>query len=230
MKRITVLTGGCLAALAVIAVAQDLRPTTEGRKQEVKTFPGDRDVVEVTMEQRSQEPRPKTVLTPLSAYVDVDARGPGQQRAVLILDMSPKERDFAKQAEESLANWKAAEDDAARDEAKEQLRSALEEIFSLRQQAHDREITELEEQVKQLREQLERRREKWEEIIGFRVEQLLREAEGLGWGAEPGSGYGEDRFPGGLGGSSPIGGRGSAGAGNERKSPLPPTYPAQPKR
>jgi DNA-binding IclR family transcriptional regulator len=45
----------------------------------------------------------------------------------------------------------------------------------------------LEAKVKQLREQLELRRKEQDEIVDFRLKQLLREAQGLGWGTDEGA-------------------------------------------
>jgi hypothetical protein len=95
--------------------------------------------------------------------------------------------------EQSLRAWKAAEDDAKRAEAEKELRKALKSLFLLRLGAHEKEIESLESKVKQLRGQLDRRREKQDEIVDFRLQQLLREAEGLGWGTER-----VDATPGGI--------------------------------
>jgi len=87
-----------------------------------------------------------------------------------------------------LRRWVAEEQEEAKDAVENELRDVLRESFEERLAAHTREIEQLEETVRQLREQLQRRTEKQDEIIQFRLQQLLREAEGLGWGSSRGSG------------------------------------------
>jgi len=87
-----------------------------------------------------------------------------------------------------LRQWAGEEQEEAKDAVENELRDVLRESFEERLAAHTREVEQLEETVRQLREQLQRRTEKQDEIIQFRVQQLLREAEGLGWGSSRGSG------------------------------------------
>jgi hypothetical protein len=87
-----------------------------------------------------------------------------------------------------LGKWKAAKDDAEREHLKKQVRELLKVQFTARLAGHEKEIEQLEAKVKELREQLSLRREKEDEIVDFRFQQLLREAQGLGWGTEPGTG------------------------------------------
>lgn len=94
------------------------------------------------------------------------------------------EQELAGRASELLSAWKEAEPD---DQAKveEELKGVLTETFAVRQRAHEAEIAALEEQVRRLREQLERRKARQAEIVDLRLKQLLREADGLGWGTGP---------------------------------------------
>ena len=90
----------------------------------------------------------------------------------------------AVEADQTLRQWKAATSESEREQIKAKLRAVLEQEFQQRLEQHEQEIQRLEEKVQQLRDQLEKRRAKQEEIVGFRLEQLLREAQGLGWGTE----------------------------------------------
>ena len=88
--------------------------------------------------------------------------------------------------QKSLGEWKAAPGTGAdRKKIEQQLRQSLKEQFDARMSVHQKEIEQLEAKVKKLREQLELRRKKQDEIVDFRLQQLLREAQGLGWGTEP---------------------------------------------
>ena len=86
-----------------------------------------------------------------------------------------------------LSQYKATEDQEARAKLKDQLGETLEQQFKVRADRHEREIAELEAKVKKLRSQLDRRRQMQREIIDFRLQQLIREADGLGWGTDLGA-------------------------------------------
>jgi hypothetical protein len=86
--------------------------------------------------------------------------------------------------------WKASKDAGERDKMEKGLREALQAEFNARLTAHEREIKELEEKVRQLRARLNLRREKQDEIVDHRLQQLLRDAQGLGWGSDEMSGTG----------------------------------------
>jgi hypothetical protein len=86
---------------------------------------------------------------------------------------------------ELLGSWKAAANESERSKVEKELREVLKGEFQARLGAHEKEIAQLEAKVKRLREQLELRRKKQDDIVDFRVQQLLREAQGLGWGTEP---------------------------------------------
>jgi hypothetical protein len=84
---------------------------------------------------------------------------------------------------ELLRRWKETKDEAERGKIKDELNKILATEFQDHLGQQEKEIAALEAKVQKLRGQLEVRRSKQEEIIDFRVQQLLRDAEGLGWGA-----------------------------------------------
>ena len=86
---------------------------------------------------------------------------------------------------ELVEKWKQAGNKADRAKIEQSLQAVLKEQFASRLGAHEKEIEQLEAEVKRLRDQLDLRRKKQGEIIEFRMEQILREAQGLGWGPEP---------------------------------------------
>jgi hypothetical protein len=76
-------------------------------------------------------------------------------------------------------------DDAEQKQSVEQeVANRLQRIFELRQHRRMTELLALEQRVQRLRTTLESREEMKSEIIKNRLESLLREAEGLGWGDE----------------------------------------------
>jgi hypothetical protein len=86
--------------------------------------------------------------------------------------------------DELLHKWKEAKNEAERGKIKDELHKVLAGQFKAHLGEQEKEIAQLEAKVQKLREQLELRRSKQEEIIDFRMQQLLREAQGLGWGVE----------------------------------------------
>jgi hypothetical protein len=73
---------------------------------------------------------------------------------------------------------------------KEKLAAALEKQFSAQQQLREREVAKIEARVKKLREVINKRNDAKRSIIDKRLDQLIREAEGLGWNA-PAAGQAE---------------------------------------
>jgi hypothetical protein len=86
---------------------------------------------------------------------------------------------------ELVQKWKLAQNEADRAKIEQSLQALLKEQFQARLETNEKEISQLEAEVKRLRGQVELRRKKQDEIIEFRLTQLLREAQGLGWGTEP---------------------------------------------
>ena len=76
---------------------------------------------------------------------------------------------------------KVAKTDSEVEKITAQLDEALEKSFAMRQKRHAQEIEELEAKVKTLKELVAKRQEKRREIVANRREQILREAQGLGW-------------------------------------------------
>jgi hypothetical protein len=74
-----------------------------------------------------------------------------------------------------------AKSDSEVEKIKVRLDEALEKAFALRQKRHAQEIEELEAKVKKLKELVAKRQENRREIIANRRDQILRDAQGLGW-------------------------------------------------
>lgn len=99
--------------------------------------------------------------------------------------------------------------ETARGTLKQAIVAALEKQFLLRQQYREREIQQIEERVKKLRAALDKRAAAKEKIIERRLNELLTEAEGLGWGEGPGRP--SARYGGDYGATSKPYGRAAAG-------------------
>ena len=74
-----------------------------------------------------------------------------------------------------------AKGDGERETVKAKLNDLLEKQFEERQKKHQAESEALEAQVKKLKELIQTRNENKKEIISRRLEQIVREAQGLGW-------------------------------------------------
>ncbi|HXT58815.1 MAG TPA: hypothetical protein VN699_09265 [Pirellulales bacterium] len=99
------------------------------------------------------------------------------------------ESALAHKSEQLVAQYAATEDDEQRGGVKTQLAESLSQQFSVQQQLRERELARVEARVKKLRELTEKRREAQRTIVEQRLDQLLREADGLGW-TPPGAAQG----------------------------------------
>jgi hypothetical protein len=89
-----------------------------------------------------------------------------------------------RQMQKLIEGWKKSKEGAEREKLETELRALLRREFASRLAVHEREIKKLEEKVRQLRERLALRKEKQEDIVDHRLQQILRDAQGLGWGSE----------------------------------------------
>jgi hypothetical protein len=94
---------------------------------------------------------------------------------------APEEANLAHEAERVARQLGEAKSDSDRDKLKTRLGEVLEKQFDQRQKRHEREIEQLEAQIKKLKDLVAKRQENRREIIGRRLEQILRESQGLGW-------------------------------------------------
>ena len=83
-----------------------------------------------------------------------------------------------------LADYSQTEDEKQRAKVLDELTKVVSEQFDARQEVRERELKELEEQVRKLRDLQQRRAKEKDQIIRDRVRQLLRDVDGLGWGDE----------------------------------------------
>jgi hypothetical protein len=88
---------------------------------------------------------------------------------------------LAQRADELARKLGAAKSETDRSQIKTELSDLLEKQFSFRQKRHQEEIAALEAKVKKLKDLVEKRQENRHEIIAKRLDQILSNAEGLGW-------------------------------------------------
>ena len=105
--------------------------------------------------------------------------------------LTRSEHELDQQTRELIAKYAETEDNQVREKAKTQLREMLLKQFTLQNQRRELELRRIEERLSKLREQLKRRTDAREQIVDQRLQQLVNEAEGLGW-APPAGGPGAD--------------------------------------
>jgi len=74
-----------------------------------------------------------------------------------------------------------AKSDAEKEKMKAELSQKLEKQFDQRQKRHEADIEALETQIKKLKELVKTRNDNRKEIVSRRLEQLVRDSQGLGW-------------------------------------------------
>ena len=104
---------------------------------------------------------------------------------------------FVQSTRDLFANYQEASDSGQRETIRDQLTEVLTKHFEVRQQIRVRELEELEAQVRRLRELHDRREQEKDQIVRDRLQQLVRDAEGLGWGSREG-------VPGLMGRTNPL--------------------------
>jgi hypothetical protein len=92
-----------------------------------------------------------------------------------------EEAGLAKRAEELIHQLEAASTDLQRSEIKAKLSDILTKTFDARQNWHRKEIEALEAKVVKLKDLVNKRQASREEIVTRKLEQLVRDAQGLGW-------------------------------------------------
>jgi hypothetical protein len=103
-------------------------------------------------------------------------------------ELIQSEAALDRSAEEQVARYAATETAAERKDMAAALRNILARQFDAQRQRRELELRRIEDQVRKLRDQIKKRDEARETIIDRRLDQLLNEAEGLGWAPATGTG------------------------------------------
>lgn len=106
---------------------------------------------------------------------------PGSNDNPAARKLAMEEASLAQNADGLSKQLAAADNDSKRDELKSKLSDVLGKQFDARQQRHKLEIDSLEAKVKKLKELVAKRQESRGEIISRRLEQVVRDGQGLGW-------------------------------------------------
>jgi len=102
-------------------------------------------------------------------------------------ELAQVEAQASQESAELLSRYAATEDAAQQKEIKAKLRTALEDQFRVQLKRQQIELARIEERLKKLREQIKKRTDTRDTIIDRRLDQLINEAEGLGWGQPSGA-------------------------------------------
>jgi hypothetical protein len=100
-------------------------------------------------------------------------------------DLDPlqkSDRDHADSTRTLLAQYQRSTDQDERKKLSDELEKVVTEHFEIRQKIRAQELEELNAQIRRLQELHDRREQDKSQIINDRLRQLLRDAEGLGWG------------------------------------------------
>jgi hypothetical protein len=102
-------------------------------------------------------------------------------------EMSLKENELERQSQELARKYGSAQNRDDKNKLRDQLNEVLQKQFDAQQQRRKKEIDRIEERLKSLRELLQKREDRKGSIVQRRLEQMIEEAEGLGWTTtEPG--------------------------------------------
>jgi hypothetical protein len=107
--------------------------------------------------------------------------GPRPDFYVTSYPATSEEANLAHQAEELARKLGDAAPETDKSKIKSQLTEILDRQFDLRQKRHLDEIKALEAKIKKLKDLVEKRQENRREIVAKRIDQIMSDAEGLGW-------------------------------------------------
>ncbi len=134
-------------------------------------------------------PSPNTPLHywPVNVYGRLTATGASEPEDAETTALKQSDAAMAQQSEQLVARYAATEQAEERGAIKTQLTELLAKHFDVQQQLRERELGRVEARIKKLRELAQKRREAQKTIVDQRVDQLLRDADGLGWTPPAGS-------------------------------------------
>jgi hypothetical protein len=173
--KIALLMLAALGSAALVAPAQQAPP-----QDPFAGGGGDRQLRQVLQVAPPAVPAPP-VLTftgaPNPPQVPQSPARPAVAWYTVSADLGPRTHEAKKLAE----TYAHESSESARVTIRKQLTALLMEQFDDRQKRHQDEIKQLEAQIKKLKDLIDKRQENREDIISRRLDQMLKEAQGLGW-------------------------------------------------
>ncbi|HEV7225323.1 MAG TPA: hypothetical protein VGN42_21635 [Pirellulales bacterium] len=179
-----------IASLAVSSVAAIIVGAA-ARGQEAPAAPG-------AAPARTENPTPRftqlgdiSTDAPATPRINVLYDAAGGNRALVNLfelndgQLQQANAQLSQQTEALVAKYAEASQDDEREQIKAELSELLAKQFGIQQQLREDEVAQIEARVKKLRELIQKRKAAQQSIIERRLDQLLRDAEGLGWSPAP---------------------------------------------
>jgi hypothetical protein len=111
---------------------------------------------------------------------------PGGKQDEEMAKLLKEEASAEREVNSLLVRYRGTEDEAEKTKLKTSLNAALVKQFDAQQKRREVELVRLEAKLKKVRELMKKRGEERKTIIDKRLDQLVREAEGLGWAPPPG--------------------------------------------
>jgi hypothetical protein len=121
----------------------------------------------------------KDPLTSGRLFVTGAPAGQGDEEGMRLAQLNGT---FAGEIQQLELKLRDADDEEVAEEIEEALTEKVGQQFDVRQQMRERQLAALEEQVERLRKIHNERTDQRDRIVRDRVQQLIREAQGLGWG------------------------------------------------
>jgi len=182
------LSAGLAAALGLpfliaSVLAQTPSPEPQPRAARVRQVPGVESSADSVSIIARDAPVPVSVQGQGSRDHVITSYGPQTlfNRGNYTFAWSNEEVGFDHEANQLAKKLGEAKSDTDRSKIKDDLAQVLQKQFDLRQKRHLDEIKSLEDKIKKLKELVEKRQENRREIVSKRLDQILSDAEGLGW-------------------------------------------------
>jgi hypothetical protein len=112
--------------------------------------------------------------------------GYGAETDPEMMELAQAEGELANEAEGLVARFAETEVAAERKPIIAELRATLAKQFDVQKKRRELELSRIEERVRKLRDQIKKRDDARETIIDRRLDQLVNDADGLGWSAPSG--------------------------------------------
>jgi hypothetical protein len=135
----------------------------------------------VTLNARGQQPLSPDTGANLLNQDGLFALNVGHRGDAEMDKLFQEEAEADRKVTSLMESYAHTEGEAKRSEIKSNLSTALEKEFDVQQRRRDLELKRVEERLKKVRDLMDKRKDARRSIIEKRLDQLIREADGLGW-------------------------------------------------